>query len=114
SAVLTSASGATTEQDVYQCAATCTAAPLDLGSEDDQLTITFAGAGLRNIEDLSTVRITIGGFAARVHSVYPDDQNPGVDQITLLVPRGLLGAGEVPVVLTAAGQTANVVTISLK
>ena len=39
---------------------------------------------------------------------------PGLDQLNLIVPKSLAGAGEVPVVLTTGGQTANVVTINIQ
>jgi len=38
----------------------------------------------------------------------------GLDQVNVYVPRSLAGAGEVPVVLTADGVTANVVTVNIK
>jgi uncharacterized protein (TIGR03437 family) len=41
-------------------------------------------------------------------------QYPGLDQINLYVPRSLAGAGEVPVVLTVDGVTANVVTVNVR
>jgi uncharacterized protein (TIGR03437 family) len=41
-------------------------------------------------------------------------QYPALDQMNVIVPHSLAGAGEVPIVLTVDGETANVVTISLK
>jgi len=41
-------------------------------------------------------------------------QYPGLDQFNLVVPQSLAGSGEVPVVLTVDGQTANVVTINVE
>ena len=38
----------------------------------------------------------------------------GLDQVNVYVPRSLAGAGEVPIVLTADGVTANVVTVNIK
>ncbi|HTP34546.1 MAG TPA: hypothetical protein VMJ75_20350 [Candidatus Acidoferrales bacterium] len=38
----------------------------------------------------------------------------GLDQVNLVIPRSLAGAGEVPVVLTVDGQTASAVTVNLK
>ena len=38
----------------------------------------------------------------------------GLDQVNIVVPSSLAGAGEVPVVLTVDGVTANVVTIDIK
>jgi uncharacterized protein (TIGR03437 family) len=51
------------------------------------VTILFAGAG--------------GGYA-------------GLDQVNVLVPRGLIGKGEVPIVLTVDGKQANSVTVAFK
>jgi uncharacterized protein (TIGR03437 family) len=41
-------------------------------------------------------------------------QFDGLDQVNVYVPRSLAGAGEVPVILTVDGITANVVTINIK
>jgi len=53
---------------------------------------------------------------ARASVVYagPQPQYPGLDQVNIIIPRSLAGAGEVPITLTLDGQTANVVTINLK
>jgi uncharacterized protein (TIGR03437 family) len=50
-------------------------------------TVLFAGAG--------------GGYA-------------GLDHGNVLVPRGLIGKGEVPIVLTVDGKQANPVTVAFK
>jgi len=44
----------------------------------------------------------------------PQPQFAGLDQVNLYVPRSLAGAGEVPVILTVDGVTANVVTVNIK
>jgi len=41
-------------------------------------------------------------------------QFAGLDQVNLVVPASLAGAGEVPVILKIDGQTANVVMIAVK
>jgi len=38
----------------------------------------------------------------------------GLDQVNVLVPRGLIGKGEVPIVLTVDGKQANSVTVAFK
>jgi mono/diheme cytochrome c family protein len=43
----------------------------------------------------------------------PQGQYVGLDQVNVLVPRALLGHGEVDVALTADGKPANVVTVSV-
>ena len=70
---------------------------MDLGQPTDQLIVTLYGTGIRGNTGLTNA-------AAEV----------GLDQVNLVLPRSLAGAGEVPVVLTIDGQTANVVSINVK
>jgi uncharacterized protein (TIGR03437 family) len=113
-AAIYSAGGSITPEDVFQCASTCSASPLDLGAATDRLIVTLYGTGLRNISALSNARATVGAMPAALLYVGAQPQYPGLDQVNLEIPRSLAGAGEVPVVLTVDGQTANVVTVSLK
>jgi uncharacterized protein (TIGR03437 family) len=113
-AAIYSANGAITPEPVFQCASVCTTLPLDLGTPADQLVLTFYGTGLRNVSSLNNAHATVGGLTASLLYVGAQPQYPGLDQVNLVVPRSLIGAGEVPVVLTVDGQTANVVTISLR
>jgi len=92
----------------------CAATPLDLGGDTDKLVLTLYGTGISGFSSMQNVAASIGGVIAPVMSIGPQDQNPGVDQVNLIVPRSLAGAGEVPVVLTVDGQTANVVTVTVK
>ncbi len=113
-AALYSANGSITPQTLFQCAATCTSVPMDLGSTTDQLVVTLYGTGFRNLSALANARATVGGMAAALLYIGAQPQYPGLDQVNLVVPHALAGAGEVPVVLTVDGQTANVVNVSLK
>ena len=58
----------------------------------------------------------VGNRRRAGHLVYAEAQPryAGLDQVNVYVPRSLAGAGEVPVVLTADGVTANVVTVNIK
>ena len=56
----------------------------------------------------------MGGIPAQVQFIGTQGQYPALDQVNILVPHSLVGEGEVPVLLTVDGQTANAVTISLK
>jgi uncharacterized protein (TIGR03437 family) len=56
----------------------------------------------------------VGGVRASLLYVGAQPQYPGLDQVNLVVPRALAGGGEVPVVITVDGQTANVVTVNVK
>jgi uncharacterized protein (TIGR03437 family) len=112
-----STDGTITPQTVFQCDATgagCVAVPMSLGASTDQLAVTLYGTGLRRVSSLANVSATIGGHPAQVLFVGAQPQYEGLDQVNAIVPRSLAGAGEVPIVLTVDGQTANVVTISLK
>jgi uncharacterized protein (TIGR03437 family) len=91
----------------------CVAAPIDLGGTSDLLYLTLYGTGLKAVTAQSVVRATIGGFSAKVAYIGPQGL-AALDQVNLLVPHSLAGAGEVPIVLSIDGQTANVVTARLK
>jgi uncharacterized protein (TIGR03437 family) len=114
-AALYSADGKITPENVFQCTAGgCVTTPIDLGSATDQLAITLYGTGLRNVGSTQNAFATVGGIATPILYIGAQPQYPGLDQVNLVVPRSLIGAGEVPVVLTAGGQTANVVTLNFK
>ena len=114
-AVLTSADGTQTPVTVYQCGSMgCASVPMDLGSPTDVLTVQFPATGIRGFSSLSNVVAEIGGAPAQVASAGSQAQTPGSDQVSVVVPSSLAGAGEVPVVLTVDGITANVVTINIQ
>ena len=88
--------------------------PIDLGPATDQVYLVLYGTGLRFRTALTAVKATIGGVAADV--VYAGLQNDyvGLDQVNILLPRSLLGRGDVDVVLTVDGQMANTVRVNIK
>jgi uncharacterized protein (TIGR03437 family) len=57
--------------------------------------------------------VTINGIAAAVAYAGVQPTFEGLDQVNLTLPLTLSGSGEVNVVLTVDGQTANVVTINV-
>jgi hypothetical protein len=91
--------------------ATCVAAPLTMNTTDTYYLILY-GTGIRNAA-AGTVTATINGVKTTVTYAGPQPQYPGLDQVNLLIPNSLKGAGSVPVVVSVAGQTANTVTITL-
>lgn len=113
-AVLVSAKGVQTPVEVFQCSPSCTATPMSLGAPTDILVVALYGTGIAGRSSLSNVTTQIGGVNATVAYAGVQSQYPGLDQVNLYVPRALAGAGEVPVVLTVDGVTANVVTLSLQ
>ena len=113
-AALYSTDGTMVAENVFQCAATCVSTPMNLGNPTDLLVVTLYGTGLRNVSSLQNCVATVGGVRATLLYVGAQPQYPGLDQVNLVIPRALAGAGEVPVVITADGQTANVVTVNVK
>ncbi len=107
---------AVTPQNIANCASTgnCASVPLDLGGPTDALVLSLYASGISGFSGMQNVAASIGGVIATVQSIAPESDNPRLDQVNLVVPSSLAGAGEVPVVLTVDGQTANVVTINVK
>lgn len=90
------------------------AVPIDLGPESDQVFLLFYGTGWRNRSSLSAVITKIGGET--VETLYAGLQGDfvGLDQINARLSRNLIGRGEVDVVVTVDGVTANTVRVSIK
>ncbi|MGH9840229.1 MAG: cellulase family glycosylhydrolase [Blastocatellia bacterium] len=89
-------------------------APIDLGPEGDQVFLILYGTGIRHRSSLANVTLTIGGVAVGVLYAGPVPGLEGLDQVNALLPRGLMGRGEVDVVLTVDGKAANTVGIAIK
>lgn len=90
------------------------ARPIDLGQATDEVFLILFGTGIRNRAALSTVSARIGSENAEVLFAGPQGGFVGLDQVNLRLPRSLAGRGEVDVVLTAEGKTANVVKVNVK
>ncbi|HKX33541.1 MAG TPA: hypothetical protein VJ302_38035 [Blastocatellia bacterium] len=85
--------------------------PLDLSSPADALYLIGFGTGFRARSALSAVTCTIGGANATVTYAGEQGSFAGLDQTNILIPNSLAGRGNVEVVFTADGKTANPVTI---
>jgi uncharacterized protein (TIGR03437 family) len=90
------------------------AAPIDLGPETDLVFLILYGTGSRNRSALAAVSVALGGVNAEVLYAAPQGDFVGLDQSNVRLPRSLMGRGEVDVVMTVDGKTANVVRISVK
>jgi uncharacterized protein (TIGR03437 family) len=104
-----------TYEDVYQMddSGAIIARPIDMGPDTDQLSLIISGTGFRAAGTGQT-SVSINGVDAPVSSAGAQGTLVGVDQATVMIPRSLVGAGSVDLVLTAAGQTANPVNISFQ
>jgi uncharacterized protein (TIGR03437 family) len=88
------------------------AVPIDLGAMTDQVFLVVFGSGFCNRSSLSSVTATIGGASAEVTFAGAQSSLIGVDQANIRIPRSLAGRGNVDVVLTVDGKTANTPSIS--
>jgi uncharacterized protein (TIGR03437 family) len=105
------AGGKQTNENIFTCATTCTATPIDLGPATDDVILLLYGTGIRKA---STVTATIGGTKADVLGFAAQGQYDALDQINVRIPRALIGKGNADIVLTVDGYKANVATINVK
>jgi uncharacterized protein (TIGR03437 family) len=90
-------------------------APIDLGPEADQVFLVLFGTGIRGFSSAGAVQVTAGGQSVPVPFAGAQGQFVGLDQLNVgPLPRGLAGRGEVNVVLTVDGKTANTVTVAIR
>jgi len=114
-ALRVTADGAQSQALIFQCASgACSAAPINLGPESDQVYLLLFGTGIRRRSGLGAVTATVGGldvpvlFAAAQQSV-------GLDQVNIgPLPRALAARGQVDILLTVDGRRANTVTAAIQ
>jgi uncharacterized protein (TIGR03437 family) len=87
------------------------AAPVDPGASGDTVMLQFYASGVR---DASEVHVQIAGQDVPVRYSGASGHFPGLDEVTVDLPRSLAGTGDVDVVLTADGQTASPVRIHIQ
>jgi uncharacterized protein (TIGR03437 family) len=85
--------------------------PVPVGSGATSSYLVMLGTGFANAGTALTTA-TINGVTATV--TFAGSVSPGVDQINILIPSKLSGAGYVNVQITAEGVAANPVQITLK
>lgn len=90
------------------------AVPIDLGDASDQVFLILNGTGWRNRSALSGVSVKIGGVDAEVVFAGEQGSFAGLDQANVKLPRILGGRGEVDVVLSVDGKTANTAKVNIK
>lgn len=90
------------------------AVPLDLSPDTDQMFLVLFGSGIRNHSDLTQVSATVGGESVEVLYAGTQGGFVGLDQVNLRLPRTLSGRGDVDVILSVTGKTANTVRVNIK
>ena len=99
---------------VFQCAASgCVSTPIQL-SANTTVYLVLYGTGIRNRSSLANVTANISGMNVPVLYAGSQSSFAGLDQVNLALPLSLSGSGEVNIVLSVDGQTANVVTINIQ
>jgi uncharacterized protein (TIGR03437 family) len=86
--------------------------PINLGSSTDQAYLILYGTGFDTV-GTSNVMATVNGVNAPVLYAGPGG-SAGLDQVNILLPASLAGAGNVNVQLTAAGVAANPVQVTIQ
>ncbi len=113
--LLASPDGMQVPDPVFECGSSgCASVPMSLGAASDILVVELYGTGISGRSSLANVAAEIGGVPSYVAYAGAPGQYAGLDQVNVYVPPSLAGAGEVPLVLTVDGVTANVVTINIK
>jgi uncharacterized protein (TIGR03437 family) len=116
-AVRVKAGGSQQVEDIFECetpGGRCLPLALDTASDSDQVILLLFGTGIRWRRSLDLVRVTVGGEPAEVLYAGGQFQYAGLDQVNVLLPRGLAGRGEVEVLLIVDGKPANAVTVSVR
>jgi uncharacterized protein (TIGR03437 family) len=100
---------------IATCSASgCTPIPINLGSSTDQAYLVLFGTGIRGAGGASAVTATVGNTACPVAFAGAQGTYFGLDQVNVELPHSLAGSGTVNVVITAAGETANTVTMDIQ
>jgi uncharacterized protein (TIGR03437 family) len=109
------ANGTQSLASTFQCsAAGCTAVPIDLGLDSDQVVLELFGTGIRGRSAVAGVTCKIGSNTLPVAYAGPQTVFVGLDQVNVTLPKSLRGSGNQTVLLTVDGQTANAVSLTFK
>jgi uncharacterized protein (TIGR03437 family) len=92
----------------------CTPVPINLGSNTDQVYLELFGTGIRGAGGASAVTVKVGNTVCQVSFAGAQGTYFGLDQVNVALPHSLAGSGTVNVALTAAGQSANTVTVAIQ
>lgn len=85
--------------------------PLDLGANTEQVYLILYGTGFRRRTNATA---TLGGTTAQVAFSGTQPDLAGLDQANVLIPRSLIGRGEIDVIFSVDGQVANTVRVNIR
>jgi uncharacterized protein (TIGR03437 family) len=90
------------------------AVPIDISSSAEQVFLVLFATGVRYRIDAAGVRVKIASEDAMVSFAGPAPGLVGVDQVNALIPKSLIGRGEVEVILIADGRESNRTKIHIR
>ncbi|MFN0109378.1 MAG: CAP domain-containing protein [Blastocatellia bacterium] len=90
-----------------------TAKVLTVGTTATPNYLVLYGTGLRRRSSMANVKVLIGGVQSEVSFLGAHSRLVGVDQMNIKLPQTVRGRGNVDVVVTIDGKTANTVTINI-
>jgi uncharacterized protein (TIGR03437 family) len=90
-----------------------TPTPISMGSGSDQVYLSLFGTGLEGAT-AATTSVTVNGVAGTVVYLGPQGSVPGLDQINVLLPSSLAGAGNANVQLSVGTVVSNQVQITIQ
>jgi uncharacterized protein (TIGR03437 family) len=88
--------------------------PIDLGPETDQVVLVLFGTGIRGHNGLSNITCRMNRIIQPVLFAGAQGGFVGLDQVNVLLPRTLAGAGEVALDLIVENSGSNIVKINVK
>jgi uncharacterized protein (TIGR03437 family) len=89
------------------------AVPIEFGVAN-QVYLVLHGTGIRRRSALESVTAQVGSIDLPVVFAGAHPDMPGLDEVNVVLPRSLVGAGEVSVRLCIASATSNVVTVTIQ
>jgi endo-1,4-beta-xylanase len=104
-----------TPAPIFQCgAAAGSCVPIPISVANGPVYLELFGTGIRGRSSLDNVNVTIGNLVTTALYAGLQPQYPGLDQVNVLLPASLAGAGNVGIQLEIDGRVSNLVQITIK
>ncbi len=88
------------------------AVPIEFKPDSEKLFLGLYGSGIRYRTSVNNVRVRVGTLEMPVQYAGTQNTFVGLDQVNVLLPRSLRGAGEVDVKLVVDGKITNTVRVA--
>jgi len=102
------------EEAAYLCEDACQPVPIDLGPETDSVMLRLPMTGTRSQSAVEAYTASISDEDAKVISIEPAAGLPGVDWITIAIPRSLIGHGEASVAVQIGEKRSNEIKVMIQ